>query len=485
MARSSMQVLSKGEIEQVHQTSLKILSEVGVKVDSPSVRVLLEKGGARVDKKKGIIYLDESLVTGALKTAPKKVKICSRGGRDYSIPEQGVQLISPDGQPPAIFDVSKGQKRRSVLKDSIDLAILCDALPEVDYVWPPVVATDMPSSRSSFYEFLVTMAYCSKHIQHGAASAEEARFQVEVASAVLGSEEDLKKRPIFSDVCTPISPLRYDQGEAEALVVLSRAGVPLVHLTMGIAGSVSPVTVAGTLAIINAENLCGLTMCQIASPGAPSIYSSFSGVSDLKSGFFVCGTPEGVLMDTAAVEMAKHYGLPSCAGGPGTSARSLSAEAGYQSAMSTMAAILAGSDLLVGLGGLDRDAMVSPEKLVMDCELWRWLKRLRVGVTVDEATLGFDAIKRQGPGGVFLSDPHTLKHMRKCLMIPQVTSYHSPGEPNYAMDELIEHAKKKTKQILAEHKPPLLSKEVAIRVGAVAEKYGILLPDGKQIFPHA
>src|SRR4030067_447754 len=121
MARSSMQVLSKGEIEQVHQTSLKILSEVGVKVDSPSVRVLLEKGGARVDKKKGIIYLDESLVTGALKTAPKKVKICSRGGRDYSIPQQGGQLISPDGQPPAIFDVSKGQKRRSVLKDSLDL----------------------------------------------------------------------------------------------------------------------------------------------------------------------------------------------------------------------------------------------------------------------------------------------------------------------------------------------------------------------------
>lgn len=485
MARSSMRVLSSDDIQKIHQTSLRILSEVGVKIDSPSVRKMLAKAGAKVDEKREVIFLDESLVNGALRTAPKKVRICSRGGKDYSIPEEGVQLISPDGQPPAIFDVSMGRKRRSTLKDSIELAILCDALPEVDYVWPPVVATDMPSSKSSFYEFLVTMAYCSKHIQHGAASAEEARFQVEVASAVLGSEEELRKRPIFSDVCTPISPLRYDQGEAEALVVLSKAGVPLVHLTMGIAGSVSPVTVAGTLAIINAENLCGLTMCQIANPGSPSIYSSFSGVSDLKSGFFVCGTPEGVLMDSAAVEMAKHYGLPTCAGGPGTSARSLSAEAGYQSAISTMAGILTGSDMLVGLGGLDRDSMVSPEKLVMDCELWRWLKRLRAGVTVDDATLAFDAIKRQGPGGVFLSDPHTLKHMRKCLMIPQVTAYHLPGEPNYAMDELIEHAKKRTKEILSEHKPPLLSKDVAARVGSVAERYGILLADGKQIFPHA
>src|SRR4030042_413704 len=128
MARSCMQVLSKDEIEQVHQTSLKILSEVGVKVDSPSVRDVLEKGGARVDKKRGIIYLDEGLVTGALKSAPKKVRICSRGGRDYTIPEQGVQLISPDGQPPAVFDVSKGQKRRSVLRDCIDFAIVLEAL---------------------------------------------------------------------------------------------------------------------------------------------------------------------------------------------------------------------------------------------------------------------------------------------------------------------------------------------------------------------
>src|SRR4030067_852571 len=118
MARSSMQVLSKGEIEQVHQTSLKILSA------------------------------------------------------------RGVAKPTPEGTSPVIVHAAKGQKRRSVLKDSIDLAILCDALPEVDYVWPPVVATDMPSSRSSFYEFLLKMAYCSKHIQHGAASAEEARFRV-------------------------------------------------------------------------------------------------------------------------------------------------------------------------------------------------------------------------------------------------------------------------------------------------------------------
>ncbi len=332
--------------------------------------------------------------------------------------------MSTDGQPPAVFDVSTGVKRASTLKDLIDLTVLADALPEVDFVWPPVVATDMPSDRSSFYEFLAAITHSSKHIQHGAASEKEARFQIEVASAIAGSEDALEARPIFSDVCTPISPLRYDAGEAEALVTLSRAGIPVVNLSMAIAGSVTPVTVAGSLAVVNAENLCGLTLTQLARRGAPSIYSSFSGVTDLRSGVFLCGTPEGVLLDAAAVEMARHYGLPSCAGGPSNTATSFGRGAGYQSMMTAMGASLVGADMMVGLGGLDRAGMVSAEKLVVDCEAWRWLERLRRGIEIDDATLGVDAIARQGPGGTFLSDPHTLRHMRKDLLVPQVTAHH-------------------------------------------------------------
>ena len=485
MTKAMMKVLSKDDIEFVHQSSLRVLSEVGVKIDSPSVVELLRKAGAKTDKERGLVRLDERIVLQSLKSAPRSINICSRRGVDFKIPDDNVQLISPDGQPPAVFDVATGKKRPSKLRDVIDFAILSDALPEVDFVWPPVVATDMPSGKSSSFEFLATIAYTSKHVQHGAISPEEANFQIDVAAAIVGSREELKKRPIFSDVCTPISPLRYDQGEAEALVLLSRAGVPMVHLSMGIAGSVTPVTVAGTLAVINAENLCGLTISQVASPGAPSIYSSFSGVTDLRSGIFLCGTPEGILMDTASIEMAKHYGLPSCSGGPSNAARSLSAEAGYQTAMTATASVLTGSDLMVGLGGLDRAGMMSLEKLVMDCEVWRWVERLRAGINIDDATIGLDAIKRQGPGGVFLSDPHTLKFMRKDMMIPQVTGYHLPGEPDYSVDELIEYAKNKMKEILLSHKPPLLEKDVADRVSKVAQKYGILLKDGKQIFEHA
>ncbi|MGQ9586794.1 MAG: trimethylamine methyltransferase family protein [Thermoplasmata archaeon] len=485
MTRSAMSVLSKDDIEQVHQSALRILAEVGVKIDSPSVLEMLAKAGGKVDREKQLAFIDERMIVQALKSAPRKIRLSSRRGIDHDIPHEGTQLISTDGQPPAVFDMDTLKKRPSILKDVIDFAVLADALPEVDFVWPPVVATDMPPARSSFYEFLATLAYTSKHVQHGATSPEEASFQIEIASAILGSTEELRRRPIFSDVCTPISPLRYDQGEAEALVILSRAGVPMVHLSMAIAGAVTPVTIAGSLAIINAENLCGLTISQVASPGAPSIYSSFSGVSDLRTGIFLCGTPEGILMDAAAIEMARHYGLPSCAGGPSNAARSLSAEAGYQTAMTAMASMLEGADLMVGLGGLDRAGMMSLEKLTMDCEVWRWLERLRAGVTIDESTLGLDAIRRQGPGGTFLSDPHTLEHMRRDLLIPQVTGYHKGGEPDHSADELIEYAKKKTKDLLALHRPQLLSKEVAGRVGAIAKKYGIVLKDGRQIFEHA
>lgn len=485
MSRASMAVLSRSDIEKVHETSVRMLSEVGFRIDSPTVLSLLMEAGVKADETKQLIFLTDRQVDNALRSAPRTIRICSRGGRDYVVPQEGVQLISTDGQPAAVFDSRTGKKRPSKLQDLIDLTILADALPEVDYIWPPVVATDMPANRSSFYEFLASIAHSSKHIQHAAATAEEANFQIEVGAAILGSRESLERRPIFSDVCTPISPLRYDLGEVEGMVALARAGIPIVQLSMGIAGSVTPVSIAGTLAVVNAENLCGLTITQIANPGAPSIYSSFSGVTDLKSGVFLCGTPEGVLMDTAAAEMARHYSLPCCAGGPGTASRTISMEAGYQSAMTAMASLLVGSDMLVGLGGFDRSGIESMEKLVMDCELWRCLKRLRDGINVDEASLGFDAVKRQGPGGTFLSDPHTLKFMRKDLMIPQVTGHHAPGQPDYSKNDMDEYAKRRVKEILKTHKPQLLDKATAERVGKVAKKYGIVVKGGKQILPHA
>jgi trimethylamine--corrinoid protein Co-methyltransferase len=485
MARATMSVLSRGEIEAVHDAALRLLSEVGVRIESPMALDLFREAGAEVDDKRQLVHIDERLITGALRTAPRRIMICSRGGKDHGIPAEGVQLMSTDGQPPAVFDAAKGMKRPSTLKDLVELTIIADALPEVDFIWPPVVATDMPPDRSSFFEFLAAVSHSSKHIQHGAASAEEADFQIDVCAAILGSREELRKRPIFSDVCTPISPLRYDAGEAEGLVTLSRAGIPVVNLSMAIAGSVTPVTLAGSLAVINAENLCGLTMTQLANPGAPSIYSSFSGVTDLRSGVFVCGTPEGMLLDSAAVELARHYGLPSCAGGPSNVARTLSAEAGYQSALTAMASALTGADMMVGLGGMDRAGMVSAEKLVMDCEVWRWIRRLRSGIKVDGQLLGLDAVKRQGPGGTFLSDPHTLRNMRSELLIPQVTGYHARGEPNRGSDELIVHARRRTEEILATHRPPLFDKETADRVGAVAKRYGVVCGDGSQIFGHA
>ncbi len=473
MPKATMSVLSKNEAEMVHATSLRMLSEIGYKVDSPKVRRMLAAAGIRVDDGRQLVFLDESTIDEALRTAPKSIRICSRGGKDYTIPDDGVQLVSTDGQPAAIFDVSTGKKRPSTLKDATELAILADALPEVDFIWPPVVATDMPSDKSSYYEFLTTIAHSSKHIQHAAANEDEANFQIDIASAILGSREELRKRPIISDVVTPISPMRYDEGGVEGLVTLAKAGVPLVQLSMGIAGSVTPVSIAGTLAVINAENLCGLTISQIANPGAPSIYSSFSGVTDLKSGVFLCGTPEGILIDSAGLEMAHRYRLPTCVGGPANASRTLSVEAGYQSAMTAIASVLMGSDMMVGMGGLDRDSMISPEKLVLDNEIWRWMERLRRGIDVSSGTLGFDAMKRQGPGGTFLSDPSTLKLMRQELMIPQVTGYHLPGEPDHSLDDLVEFAKRRTKEILKTHKPPLVDKATAEKLESVAKKYGI------------
>jgi trimethylamine--corrinoid protein Co-methyltransferase len=149
-----------------------------------------------------------------------------------------------------------------------------------------------------------------------------------------------------------------------------------------------------------------------------------------------------------------------------------------------MGALLSGADMLVGLGGMDRAGLMCTEKIVLDAQVWRWLVRIRDGIQVDPGTLGFDAIKRQGPAGLFMSDPHTAKYMRKELLIPQVTSHHEHSKQGHSFDDLFEYSKKRTKEILATHKPQLFTEEEAARVARVAEKHGVVLPNGKQIFEH-
>jgi trimethylamine--corrinoid protein Co-methyltransferase len=469
LAKAVFSPLTSEQEDLVHESSIRILEEVGIKVTSKPVLAMLKEHGASIDEKRAIAKIPEQLVLESLAKAPKELSMCARDKRyDLHLPAARPQGVN-DGQPPYMWDIEGQKKRSSTMRDLVDLTVVCDAMPEVDLYWPEVIATDIPPEVSNCHEFAAGLFHTGKHVQHGASTAGDVRLQIEAAAAIVGSEKELVRRPIISITHTPMTPLRYEAGDVDAVVEFAKAGLPVVHLSMAISGSVSPVSLAGTVTLVNAENLAGAVISEISAPGAPILYSSESGPMDMKTGVFLSGSTEGSLINAAGCQMALRYHLPSQVGGIAASGCKPGFEVGYQKAISALIPAMAGADQVVGIGGIERSGCESLEQVVMDCELWRNTLRAWRGIDVNEATMAFDAIARVGPGGYFMKDTHTLKHFRSENLLPKIAML--PPEPGNDTEPMRLAASREVKRLLQEHRCLELEDDVKKEIKAMLAVY--------------
>ncbi len=470
MARAVLDPLTREQEDAVHEESIRILEQVGIKVMSESVLRMLQDKGAQVDLRTKVAKVTESMVKGALSKAPKELKMCARDkAQDLQLPAEDHVQACNDGQPTTVWDMATQRKRKATIQDVLDLTKVCDAMPEVDLYWPQVVANDIPPEVSSSHEYVASVLATSKHVQHGAQNVLDARFLIDAAALIVGSENELQKRPIVSITHTPITPLRYEEGDVEAVVEFAKANLPVIHLSMAISGSVSPVTLAGTIALVNAENLAGFVISELAASGAPVLYSSESGPMDMRTGVFLSGSTEGSLINAAGCPMARRYHIPSQVGGIAASGAMPGFEVGYQKAFSALIPVLAGADQVVGIGGFDRSGCESVEQIVMDCELWRNVVRAWRGVKIDRDALGFDAIARVGPGGYFMKDIHTLKHFKSEVLMPKIAM--RDASPEATEEPIRKAARDEVKRILKEHQPMELDRTARHGIRDLLKKY--------------
>ena len=470
MAKALINPLSKEEEDAVHLESVRILEKVGIRVTSPDVLDMLRDHGAEVDVRAQHAKIPESLIVESLAKAPKEFKMCARDKtKDLELPAKHHVQGCNDGQPTEVWDMETQSKRKSKMKDLIELTLVCDAMPEVDLYWPEVTAVDVPAELSNSHEFAASMTYTGKHVQHGATTKDDARCLIEIAEAIAGSEKELKKRPIASITHTPITPLRFERGDIDAVVEMAKAGLPVVHLSMAISGSVCPVTLAGTAALVNAEVLAGTVISECAAPGAPVLYSSESGPMDMRTGVFLSGSTEGALINSAGCQMARRYRLPCQVGGIAASGVRPGFEIGYQKAISGLLPALAGADQVVGIGGFERSGCESVEQIVMDCELWRNIVRAWQGILVNKETLAFEAIERVGPGGYFMKDIHTLRNFKKETLLPGIAM--RPMVSGSSEEPMVLAAREEVRRILKEHRPLEIDKSVKRQIREILAKY--------------
>jgi trimethylamine--corrinoid protein Co-methyltransferase len=183
------------------------------------------------------------------------------------------------------------------------------------------------------------------------------------------------------------------------------------------AGTSAPATMAGGVAQWCAENLAGIAIVQTIRPGCPVVFGGYLTATDMALGQPTMGGPEWAMGILAGAQMARHYGVPFRGAGGWSSAKTVDAQAGYETVMGIWPALLSGTNFMLhAAGALESTMIISAEKMIMDFEVLRMFEwMLDPGLPVNDDTLAFDAIAKAGPGGMYLASSHTLANYRSAL----------------------------------------------------------------------
>jgi trimethylamine--corrinoid protein Co-methyltransferase len=418
-ARLRLEILSPADVQRLHSATLDVIANTGVRFPSRVALEIWAEHGAAVDWERQIVKAPGQLIESALAAAPP---VYSLAGRDpaLDLPLDGNHVyLGTDGCGVEVLDLHTGERRRSVLADVADIARLADALEEVAFHWVAVSAQDCPPVSRGLHEILAIWANSTKHVQtESIYSQAEARAAVEMAAAIAGGREALRRRPLLSVMQCTASPLGQDGGSLEAALVAAEAGLPVGFMTMAACLTTGPATLAGNLVVGNAEVLSALALIQLAYPGAPVFYAAAQTAADLRSGAYTGGGPEDFLFGAASNVLSDFYRIPLSMGSFATGAKEPNWQAGLENSLSTFMASVVMSDMLLGVGLLHGSRIWSYEQMLLDCEIFSIIHKMMAGIVVNDETLALETIRAVGPGGNFLAQQHTRRHMRE-LWLPR------------------------------------------------------------------
>jgi trimethylamine--corrinoid protein Co-methyltransferase len=447
--------LSQSELQQIHASSLAVLARTGLHVENEEALALYRQGGARIDGQR--VYLSASMVEAALEIVPHEVVLAGRE------PEQDIVLADrrvyagTGGSPTRVFDASTDQVRPGTLRDLADLVRLADALNHCDFVVIPLYPTDVPAPAVPVNRFYTALTNTAKHVMGGTDSVQGARQVMELAAVAAGGLEALRQRPFVSTMTSwMVSPLKLDTEVTQILIEWCRAGLPVALSSAPMAGSTSPVTLAGTLVQLNAEQLSGIVLTQLVRPGTPVLAGYIPGLADMRGGGYVGGAVEFGMMQAAAAQLAHSYGVPIYGSGGMTDSKLPDIQAGYEKMATLLLAAMGGCNYIHhAIGMLTNMDSVSLEQAVIDDEIAAMVQRVLSGIAVTEPSMAVDAIDRVGPGGHFLMDAHTREFMRSEIFYPLLADRQNrPAWEAGGGQDARARAKARVEKLLAEHEAP-------------------------------
>jgi trimethylamine--corrinoid protein Co-methyltransferase len=462
-----LEVLTPEEVRRIHTATLWIIEKVGVKFPSERALDIWEANGADVDRGQKLVKAKGELIEAALKKCPPIYPLAARN------PEQDLSLdgnhvyVGTDGCGVEVLDIQTGQRRTSKLQDICDIARIADATEEIAFHWVPVSAQDTPVGTRGLHEIKAIWENSTKHVQTESIYKEkEAKASIEMAAMIAGGKDALRKRPVLSLMQCTAPPLGHDGGSLDAALLAAEYGIPTGFMTMAACMTTGPATLAGTLAVGNAEVIAGTALLELAYPGAPVFYAAAQTASDLRTGAYTGGGPEDFLFGAATNVLSDFYDIPLSMGSFATGAKEPDWQAGIENSLSTFMASIVMSDMLLGVGFLHGSRIWSFAEMMMDCEIFSIIYKTMQGILVDDESLALDVIAAVGPSGNFLTQKHTRQHMRD-LFLPEFMDRRPYNEWESKKDGARDWALSKARRILTEHQPDPLDPKISAEFNKV------------------
>jgi trimethylamine--corrinoid protein Co-methyltransferase len=468
----TVEVLSRDEIHEVHQAVLAILKDPGISIKHEEALDIFKRGGAEVDLEKQVVHIPPSLVEYSLNHAPRFMTVCGRDPKYDLKSYNGIHYSSGHGAT-FIIDIDTGERRPATKKDLETNVRIHDALENTHFIFPEIYPQDVPEKVLDRHISQALLSNTEKPVIATAYSGKGAKDLLKMGIAIAGSEEALRRRPMFTVSLGIISPFSFEPNRVDVLIEMCRFGHPFQIYTIPSTGTTSPVTLAGTLALMVAELLSGLVLTQLVNPGVAVRLMGYAGTSDMRSGDFTFGSPEKTLMAAALAQMLRFYGVPMGVHGSTTRANVLDAQVGYETGILNLFSALSGSDVIIECtsASLENTATSFPEQAIIGNEICSFINRILQGIEVNPDTLAVDVIREVGLGGEYLTHNHTMEHFKAEQWDAQLGNRMTmePWEEEGAMD-IRAKAREKLKTILATHQPKPLEPEVQRKLQQIVDE---------------
>jgi trimethylamine---corrinoid protein Co-methyltransferase len=375
----------------------------------------------------------------------------------------GRLVATSDGMTTYMMDEPGGARREGTAADLATVTRLCDALDEIDVVWPSPQAGDVDAGLAPLAMQATLVRNTGKHVQDEVRTPEMVGPILEIYEAASGAA--LRDRPVFSVTNCTIAPLQHDREMTEAGLELAARGVPIFVLPMPQAGTTGPMTLLGTCIVSMAELLSAVVLFQLATPGCPLVAGIGAAVADMRSGGYISAAPEIGLINLICLEMSRRYGLLTQATGVSPDAKTSDFQAGSEGAMTGLVAALAGADSLIAAGSLDGVQSSSLAKLVLDCDQLSAIRRYLREDPIDETTALMDDIVEVGIGGHFLGRRSTRRLSRTEVWQPRAFQRGTFAE--LGARHVVKAAAERAEELLATHTVAPLSPEAEAHIDGV------------------